>query len=378
VPATPNATTGGTIEASDVRPLLDGPGSLGVAELMNYPGAVAGDDGVLAKLAAAGGRPLDGHAPGLTQNALQAYAFLGVSSDHECTTAAEGREKLAAGLYLMVRAGSTADDLDALLPVVLEQRARRCLFVNDDVTAGDLLRRGHLTDHLRRAVAGGLDPVAAVRMVTLNAAELYGLHDRGAVAAGRLADLVAVGDLREFAVRNVWHRGRPLSDVAPRRPAAIGEVVDLPGDVDVAAARERASRAPAIGYIDGQLLTSRHDDPGSDDALLLAIDRHTGRSWASARVRGFGIARGAVATTVAHDHHNLLVIGADDRDIAAAIEATRGTRGGLRAIDGGRELASLALDLGGLMSARPASEVAAAYDALTAAPIRWGAVRATR
>ena len=204
-------------------------------------------------------------------------------------------------------------------------------------------------------------------MVTLNAAELYGLHDRGAVAAGRLADLVAVEDLREFAVHSVWHRGRLRSDAAPRRPAAIGEIVDLPGEVDIAAARERAASAPAIGYIDGQLLTSRHDDSASDDALLLAIDRHTGRSWASARVRGFGIARGAVATTVAHDHHNLMVIGADDRDIAAAIEATRGTRGGLRAIEGGRELAAVALDLGGLMSDRPASEVAAAYDTLTAA-----------
>ncbi len=372
VPATPNATTGGRVDAQDMRSLLEAPGSLGVAELMDYPGAVAGNDTLLDKVAAAGNRPLDGHAPGLTAAALQAYAFLGVSSDHECTTAAEAREKLAAGLYLMVRAGSTADNLDALLEVVLEQRGRRCLLVNDDVTAGDLLRRGHLTDHLRRVVAAGLDPIAALRTVTLNAAELYGLSDRGAVAPGRLADLVAVEDLDAFAVRHVWHRGALLGDVAARRPVAIGNVVTLPDDVDVAAARERAQAGPAIGYIDGQLLTSRHDDAADDDALLLAIDRHSGRSWASARVRGFGIGRGALATTVAHDHHNLLVIGADDRDIARAIDTVRGTNGGLWAIDEGRELATVALDLGGLMSDRAAAEVAERYDTLTAAAHRLG------
>ncbi len=374
VPATPNATTGGAITADDVRALLGEPGTLGIAELMDFPGAVVGEDDLLDKLAARGQRPLDGHSPGLSGGALQAYALLGVSSDHECTTAAEAREKLAAGLYLMVRAGSTADNLDALLPVILEQEGRRCLLVNDDVTAGDLLRRGHLTEHLRRVVAAGLDPLAALRMVTLNAAELYGLHDRGAIAPGRLADLVAVEDLRDFVVRNVWLSGRPVATWRPSPPVAIGNVVNLPSDVDVAVARERAWQGPAIGYIDGQLLTDRHDGPGDDDALLLAIDRHTGRSWASARVHGFGITRGAIATTVAHDHHNLMVIGADDADIATAIDLARGTRGGLRVVENGQAVAELALDLGGLMSDQPADVVAAAYARLTTAAHDLGAL----
>jgi adenine deaminase len=374
VPATPNATTGGAITADDVRELLGEPGTLGIAELMDFPGAVAGNDGLLDKLAARGERPVDGHAPGLSGAALQAYALLGPSSDHECTTAAEAREKLAAGLYLMVRAGSTADNLDALMGVVLEQQGRRCLFVNDDVTAGDLLRRGHLTEHLRRAVAAGLDPIAALRMVTLNAAELYGLHDRGAIAPGRRADLVAVEDLQRFAVRHVWLGGQPIETWRPAAPVAIGSPVNLPSEIDVAAARARATQGPAIGYIDGQLLTSREDGPGDGDALLLTIDRHSGRSWASARVRGFGIARGAIATTVAHDHHNLMVIGADDDDIAAAVELARGTRGGLWVVQDGRAVADLALDLGGLMSDQPADAVAAAYAHLTTAAHDLGAI----
>jgi adenine deaminase len=369
VPATPLATTGSQISASDVERLVRAPHGLGLAELMNFPGAVAGDRVLLDKLAAADGRPIDGHCPGLTGRDLQAYASLGVSSDHEATTATEGREKLSAGLYLMVRYGSTADDLDALLPVVLEVAGRRCVVVNDDVTAEDLLRRGHLTDHLRRVVAGGLDPFAALRMATLNGAELYGLSDRGALAPGRLADLVGFTDVEEFGVRLVVHHGRVLdrdagAPTVPSRP--LPAPLRLPDQIDLTAAWAQARGLPAIGYLDGKLLTVRDDSPADDAALLLAVDRYNGARWAAALVTGFGIARGALATTVAHDHHNLMVIGRDDDAIAHAIELAR-SGAGMYAVEGRRRLAHLPLDLAGLMSSCPAEAVAQDHAALRAA-----------
>ncbi len=359
VPASPLATTGGRLAPDDVAHLLAHPNALGLAEVMDFPGAIGGDEHLLDKIVAAAGRPIDGHCPSLTGRRLQAYVALGISSDHECTTEQEAREKLAAGLSVMARSGSTAEDLDALMPLILAQHGRRILLVNDDVTVVDLLERGHLTEHLRRVVGAGLDPVAALRTVTLNAAEHFNLADRGAIAPGRRADIVAFEDLTAFAVAAVWHVGIALADWAPAgTPQPIGLPLNLPAHVDLHA----EPRGPAIGFIPESLLTRRHDDPDEQDALLLAVDRYNGARHAAARVRGFGITRGALATTVAHDHHNLMVIGTDREDMAHAIELMRGTRGGMQVVADGVSRAHLPLDLGGLMSTLPARDVARRYE----------------
>ena len=357
VPATELATTGGRIDAADVAVLLGEGGGLGLAELMDFPSAIAGREHVLAKVRAAAGAIVDGHAPGVRGRALQAYALL-ASSDHEATTAEEGREKLAAGLRLMARAGSAADDLDALLPVLQEVDGRRCLLVNDDVTVLDLLGRGHLTEHLRRCVAAGMTPAAALRMVTSEPAEHFGLTDRGTLAPGRRADVVAFADLDGFAVAGVWHGGQPVEDAAPRAAAPVGEELRLPDAISLERAREAAAAVPAIGWLDGQLLTVRDDTPPADAPLLLAVDRHTGRRVAAARVTGFGLRAGALATTVAHDHHNLLVLGADLASIQVALDAARGSRGLMLAVRDGAVAARLELDLGGLMASGAPEQVA--------------------
>jgi adenine deaminase len=371
VPATGLETAGAELGPEAVAEMAGWEGILGLAEVMNFPGTVAGDPAVLAKIAAFSGRPIDGHAPLLTGKALNAYLTAGPHSDHECSQPQEAAEKLARGMWLMIRQGTSAHNLADLLPVVNRYSERRCLLVSDDRHPHTLAREGHLDDLLRRAVAAGLDAVSALRMVTLNPARCFGLSGWGAVAPGYVADLVVVEDLQGFRVRQVFQAGRLVAE--------DGElVVEAGGSFDPAARHTMRTaaltpecfdlplagrRARIIELVPGQLLTEQAvedvpqregrlaADPARDLARLVVIERHT----ASGRVgqgllRGLGLAHGALASSVAHDSHNLVVAAADDASLLTAARRVAEMGGGLCVARGEEVLAELPLPLAGLMS----------------------------
>jgi adenine deaminase len=385
VPASPLETSGARLGAGDLEKYRDHPRVLGLAEMMNFPGLVAGDPGLLAKLALFPQGPVDGHAPLLSGRPLNAYRLAGIGSDHECTALAEAKEKLDLGFYLMLREGSLAKNLADLLPAVTPAGLRRTMLVTDDSHPEDLARTGHLNNLLRRAVSLGLDPLAAVTMATLNPAEYFRLRDRGAVAPGLAADLVVVEDLTEFRIDKVikngklWvDRGRLLKepDVAPGPPPASPmRVPDLA--LEALSPPAAGSVVKVIGLIPHQLLTEKRlvpapvrdgrlaTSPVQDLLKLAVVERHhgTGRLGLG-MVQGFGLPRGALASSVAHDSHNLVVVGADEADMLQAVRHLADLGGGMAVVAGGKVLADLPLPIAGLISPWPLDRVAPAYRAL--------------
>lgn len=397
VPATPMETAGAELDAAALAPLFDEEGVLGLAELMNFPGTVAADPDILAKLAAAaesGGR-VDGHAPGLRGRALDAYLVAGPGSDHECTTLEEAREKLRKGMRIFIREGSTAKNLETLLPLVTAASARRCAFATDDRHPADLLSEGHIDHALRKAIRLGLDPVTAWAVASLNAAEWFGLDRRGhgAVAPGWRADLLVLSDLESVAVDLVYVGGRLVARhgrVVVPLPVASDD--DLPPSVHVDLATFPGFRVPArpgrvrvIEAVPGQIVTGASveaprvidgevvADPDRDLLKLAVVERH-GRTGGVGVgfVRGFGLRRGALASSVAHDAHNIVLCGADDGSMRRALEEVVGMGGGLAVADGGDILASLPLPIAGLMSDQPLEDVARAVEELHEAYRRLG------
>jgi len=395
VPATHMETSGASLSAEDLAALLEEGTVHGLAELMNFPGVVYGDPDVLAKMAAFGGRPLDGHAPALSGPALNAYAAAGAGSDHECATVAEAAEKLARGFYILIRKATNANDLDALLPLVNEHNNRRICLCTDDRIPSDLIMQGSIDHLLRETIAFGIEPVTAFRMATLNSAEWFGLHDRGAVAPGRRADLIVFDDLRAPSAAQVYAGGRlwaedgrllgdPYQDPAPV-PAVVSSSVRVAWDAFDLRIPADGARVRVIGSLQDQLLTEERiiaplvkdgqamADPARDILKMAVVDRHTASGATGLGfIQGFGLNRGAIAGTVAHDHHNLVVIGADDESMTTAARTVAEMGGGLAVVEGTQALATLPLPVAGLMSDRPLGEVRNRYDSLIDASHEFG------
>jgi adenine deaminase len=394
VPATEMETAGARLLAADLEPFFSDSRIVALGEMMNYPGVLHGDPEVLEKLEAARrhGKPIDGHAPGLSGRELLAYIAAGISSDHECTTAAEAREKLAAGMHIMIRQGTGARNLAALLPIISEQSARRLMWCTDDRHPHDLLNEGHIDSIVAAAIRGGVAPMTAIQMATLHPAERFGLHHLGAVAPGRQADLVVFSDLCAPQVEAVYVRGRlvasngqPASGIERPDPlrAPPSMNVDLAG-MDFAVSAE-SRRIRVIELIPDQILTRQStesaplaghhlvSDPSRDLLKIAVVERHAGSGRIGlAMVRGFGLKQGALASSVAHDSHNIIVTGASDRDMLAAVSAVARMGGGLAVAAGGELIAGLPLPIAGLMSFDPVPEVSAALDRLLRAARELG------
>ncbi len=378
VPATELETAGARLGARELAMLLPHPQVLGIAEVMNYPGVLAKDPGVLDKVRLGQEKRIDGHAPGVTGKDLNAYVGVGIKSDHECTTPEEALEKLRAGMHVFIREGTIAKNLHALLPIVNASNAVRCALVSDDRHPTDLLAEGHVNHLLKRAVRLGVSPVTAIQMVTINPAKYFFTSDLGAVAPGYRADLVLVEDLKEFRPRMVLKAGHLV--------ARGGELlVDLPepthslrGTVNIGWARTGGLGIPAEGHtiakvielVPDQILTRKTllpitisdglavADPSRDLDKLAVVERHRGTgNIGLGFVRGIGLQAGALASSVAHDSHNIVVVGTNDPDMWAAIKAVERMQGGLVAVKDGAVLGAVKLPIAGLMSDEPFERV---------------------
>ncbi len=391
VPASPHESPGAVFGVDEIAGALAWPEAVGLGELMNFPGVLAGDADIAAKLAASAGTRRDGHAPGLRGSALQAYTSSGVGSDHESTHLDEAREKLRAGLMVMIREGSTEQNLRDLLPLVTDRTYGRCCFASDDRDCHTLLHDGHIDAILRLAIAEGLDPVRAIRMATWNAADYWRLDGIGAVAPGYEANLVVLDDLHRVEVALTFYRGRVVARGGTPEPGALAASggnapAGLRDTVRLAPLALRDLRLPpeaarvAVEAVPGQIVTQAVSvepavrdgwavaAPERDLLKLVCVERHhaTGRVGVG-YARGFGLRRGALASTIAHDAHNVVAVGADDADLLAAVATVAESQGGLAAVAEGRVLAHLPLPIAGILSDRPLPEVAAAYEALESA-----------
>lgn len=395
VPSTEMESSGARIGAAEVKSLLKLDRVIGLAEVMNYPGVVFGDREVMAKITAARalGRPVDGHAPGVVGQLLQAYVAAGVGSDHECVGPQEAAEKLRAGMRLMVREGSAARNLSALLPAVNDFNRHRCMFVTDDRHPEDLLRSGHIDAVLRKAEVQGMHPVAAIQMVTINPATYFGLTDRGAVAPGYRADLVVIGDLPRFNARLVFKNGRLVARdrevlvklAAFKDKSVTGTVRIKPLTVRSFAIKAEGELCRAIRLVPDQIITESYRvqptvekgwvmaDPERDLLKLAVVERHkrTGRVGLGL-VSGFGLKKGALGTSVAHDSHNLIIVGTNDADMLKAARELARMGGGYVAVAGGKVSAKLALPIAGLMSDAPAEKVVEDLSRLLDKAHVWG------
>jgi adenine deaminase len=387
VPAGPFESSAYTVEASDIARLLKSePRAIGLAELMDFPGVVHGDPAVLAKIGVvrAAGRHIDGHAPGLSGKGLNAYLAAGIGSDHECTSYSEALEKRRLGMQIMIREGSAARNAEALIPLVLEHGPANCMLCTDDCEPHLLMRDGHMNRVIRRAVALGCPAADAVTMASLHAARWHRLWEHGAVAPGYLADIVAVEDLERFAPVRVWKRGRLIA--RDGRPAPVPKAavpgwmrgsVHIPTLTGADFLISASGPIRVIGVAPGTIVTGNLvreavtrsgaavADPAGDLAKVAVIERHRGTGRIGLGfVTGFGLRRGALASTHAHDAHNLVVVGVDDADMALAANRLAQLGGGQVAVAAGQVIAELALPIGGLVSDQPAEVVAAAAERL--------------
>jgi adenine deaminase len=392
VPATALETSGARLGAADLRPFMDNPKVLGLAEFMNYPGVLHGDEGCLAKLAMFQGRHIDGHAPLLRGKPLNGYLAAGIRTDHEITTAEEAREKLSKGMHVLIREGSVSKDLHALIPIITERNSPFIALCTDDRNPLDIAEEGHLDFMIRTAIAGGAPPLAAYRAASISAARAFGLGDRGLVAPGWRADIVLLGELESCDVKHVIAAGRlvtPALFAQRRQVPAVGRgSVRAPAvtAADFAASGGAADR-PVIGVTPGKIITQHLTLPlpekngaisidlAQDVIKVAVIERHgVNGNIAVGFVKGFGLKQGAIASTVGHDSHNICVVGASEADMAVAVNRLREIEGGFAVACDGRILAELALPIAGLMSELAFEQVRDALMPLRAAARSLGTV----
>ncbi len=389
VPASPFESAAGALEATQLAPLLFEPRVIGIAEMMNYPGAVAGDQALLDKMELTGFRHVDGHAPGIKGRELNAYLMAGPGSDHECSDLAEAIEKRRLGMWIMIREASMIRNLVDLLPMIRDFGTDNCMFVTDDREAGTLLGEGHMNSMVRKAVENGLSVADAVKLATINVARYHGLHDLGAVAPGYIADILVLGDLETFEPEIVYREGhevaragRALPFTAAPVPDGVRNSVHLghAGAEHFAVNARGETRIRIVELVPDQVITRATSDvptinggeivadPDRDLAKLAVVERHhaSGRTGIGF-VRGFGLRRGAFASTVAHDAHNVAVVGVDDEDMACCVSRVAEIGGGLVVCDTGTIVGELPLEIAGLMSTAPGDEVVRDLERLEAA-----------
>ncbi|MGR3373607.1 adenine deaminase [Pseudooceanicola nanhaiensis] len=371
VPSSHMETAGAEIMAEDLTPLMDDPAVIGLAEFMNYPGVIFQDPGCMAKLEAFRGRHIDGHCPQLVGKDLNAYVAAGIRTEHEATTAEEAREKLQKGMRVLIREGSVSKDLHALQPLLTDVTSAYMCLCTDDRNPLDIGEHGHLDYMIRELIRLGCPPLAVYRAASLSAAEAFGLKDRGQIAPGKRADIVVLDELATCRAGMVFAGGVLLEEAAfaKRRPVApvgrnsVEAPVVTPEDFRTTANR---SETDVIGIIDGKIITEhlheeipvedgdKRPDPSRDLVKIAVIERH-GRNGniATGFVRGFGMKRGAIASTVCHDHHNIAVVGVEYDDMALAANRLGQIEGGFVVVEGGRVQAELPLPVAGLMSLAP-------------------------
>ncbi len=392
VPSTHMETTGARLEASDLTPLMDHPRVIGLAEFMNYPGVLHRDAGCMAKLEAFQGRHIDGHAPLLRGNDLNGYIAAGIRTEHEATSYDEALEKLRKGMRVLIREGSVSKDLHALVGLLTERFSPYLCLCTDDRNPLDIGEQGHLDYMIRTAIALGAAPLAVYRAASLSAAEAFGLKDRGLIAPGKRADIAVIDTLEDCNVAQVFTGGVEISAAAFAAreilPPVARHSVKAPR---ITAADFRSSgnrvQTPVIGIIPGKIVTEhlsydiapqdgdKRPDIARDLVKIAVIERHgVNGNRATGFVKGFGLQRGAIGSTVCHDHHNIAVVGADYEDMALAVQRLGEIEGGFVVVEGGRVLAELALPMAGLMSLNSFEAVRADLVELRAAARSLGVV----
>lgn len=373
VPATEIDESGAELDCKDIDLYLDNKKVLGLAEMMNYVGVINGDKNVLSKIVTsqAHHKKIDGHAPELSGNDLNAYIAAGVYSDHECSTFENALEKLRKGQFIMIREGTAAHNLKALMPLLTQQYYSRCMFATDDKHPSDLLYGGHIDYIVKQALKNGADPIVALKTATHHAARYFLLNNKGAIASGYLADIVVVDNLEDFNVETVFKRGKLVFD---------GEVKDFSASTVDEKLAEKCfdtfhldSVTPSsfkvdgklglIGLVGGELLTRNLGtadkiDVENDILKIACIERHKGTNHIGVGyVKGYSLKSGAVATSVAHDSHNIITVGCNDDDIAVAVNAIKDSKGGIAVVENGKIKALLELPIAGLMSDEPLTTV---------------------
>ncbi len=394
VPATQLETSGAKISSREVKRILAHPKIIGLGEMMNFPGVASGDEEVLKKISAAKDKVIDGHAPGLAGNELNAYVCAGILSDHESTTLEEGRDKLRHGMYLMIREGSSEKNLEALLPLVTDNTYKRCFFVVDDRSCSDLHREGDIDAVVRKAISRGLEPVRAIQMATINPAEYFRLHGRGAIAPGYMANFITISDLTELDIDAVFYRGKPVAKQGKPLFLAPPVTLELRDTVRIKSPTAKSLRIvaagetyPVIEIIPGQIVTRKAvekakvvdgavvSDVDRDILKMVVVERHKASgNIGVGLVKGFGLRKGALASSVAHDSHNIIAVGTDDFDILKAIEEIKTLQGGLVVCANLQILASLPLPIAGLLSPEPLDVVVSQHESLEKAAAGLGSL----
>ena len=379
VPATHMETSGASLDAIQLKKMINHPKIVALAEMMNYPGVIFKDPDVIAKikLAKDAGKPIDGHAPNITGKDLAAYTGAGILSDHECTNVAEAIEKLKLGMHIMVREGTCAKNLDDLFPAINEKTYHRMMWCTDDRHPDEIITKGHIDDIVRKAIRKGLDPVKAIKMGSLNAADYFNIKDAGAIAPGRRADFIVTKDLKEFKIDKVFVKGVLVEGNDPSDNAK--EILSYPKvmnikkelvDFSIPVENSNDIQIRVIEAIPDQVVTNEIicepkqekgfliSDPERDILKIAVVERYSGKAQTGKGfVSGIGMKKGAIASSVAHDSHNIIVVGVNDKDMIKAFEKVVDMEGGFAVSDNGVIVESLSLPVAGLMSDKPLKEV---------------------